>query len=684
MTLQVADWVIPLFFLAALVLLVRFRRQLQAEDKESYTYIGAGLVLLALVSVSRVYFVDGYFSGIPFLSDALFYRITSWIVIIIGATLIVSGMATWLPIARHLRTDNDRKIKRLELVKQLEQLISLDYRPDELLKNTLVHMVEQLDLVQGVVYRYSAARGEAILTGVFPSAGSGLVAASLLKLTQAEAQEISDGSATEIVERVQAALGISAAPHVAVPIIVDLHLAGFFLLWPSRETPLSPDQNAVLKLAADVLARKISLERARVEANYYHRLASLQRGLERISSSGNKDSEAISALLREVRTALNADLVAMWIVSKGEDFFTRYSIGEAGSLLLEKGLPVPAGYYELKETKDNHPILLNSAPGGPAGVRALLGGEFDCGIAAPVLDTVERSVMLVLGARGDMALTPAATRLLKSHMDAIRRVTATALGVNRPVRVDRSLLRLNRIWSSFQRTGDLTELFQHTAQLLTRVLPVDVVRISTTDLAGQYLTSQALGGSNDLDRMTPPNGRMIRSLMPCHEKAIRSGRIVSAVAGEPNGLLVPAESTQLLNADLCFLAVVPIPAAHGANGVISLGQVEGSGSFGLDRQQLLLARTAAQGLGFALATADRSSGLFQDGRSSEPEDLRNDFALRSRVKSSLSGIFGSVELLKAQQESPDPQMNRYLTIIDRSARRINEYIDPQEINSTFK
>ena len=50
---------------------------------------------------------------------------------------------------------------------------------------------------------------------------------------------------------------------------------------------------------------------------------------------------------------------------------------------------------------------------------------------------------------------------------------------------------------------------------------------------------------------------------------------------------------------------------------------------------------------------------------------------RSRIKSSLSGILGSLELLKTSDKPTEENLDRCLSIIDKSARRISEYVSAE-------
>ena len=47
--------------------------------------------------------------------------------------------------------------------------------------------------------------------------------------------------------------------------------------------------------------------------------------------------------------------------------------------------------------------------------------------------------------------------------------------------------------------------------------------------------------------------------------------------------------------------------------------------------------------------------------------------VKSRIKSALTGIMGSIEILKSKTEKGETDASRYIDIIDRSAQKINDY-----------
>ena len=69
---QMPDMIFSLFFLLALILVARFKKQISSVDRSSYRYLSGGIVILTFMSLARVYSNQGVFKSIQFLSEPLF------------------------------------------------------------------------------------------------------------------------------------------------------------------------------------------------------------------------------------------------------------------------------------------------------------------------------------------------------------------------------------------------------------------------------------------------------------------------------------------------------------------------------------------------------------------------------------------------------------------------------------
>ena len=104
------DFAGAVVFLLALIAVSRFSRYITAQDREAYNHVVTGLVILAIISLSKIYSDAGLFSRAPFVSEPLFFQLLFWIGIITGLAFLISGVTNWVPLSRSYRKYNrDRK-----------------------------------------------------------------------------------------------------------------------------------------------------------------------------------------------------------------------------------------------------------------------------------------------------------------------------------------------------------------------------------------------------------------------------------------------------------------------------------------------------------------------------------------------------------------------------------------------
>ena len=95
-----ASIALTVFLALALLLVHRLRREIADENRESYLNILRGLITVVAAAAITVVRDFGYLQSVPFLGQALFFDLSYWILTIVGSVQVISGVATWLPIAR--------------------------------------------------------------------------------------------------------------------------------------------------------------------------------------------------------------------------------------------------------------------------------------------------------------------------------------------------------------------------------------------------------------------------------------------------------------------------------------------------------------------------------------------------------------------------------------------------------
>ena len=134
MSLPIVPWLLALIFIFALILTTRLKSLIRSISKPSYQNLTAGLLLLSLFSLGKVYHELGTMATIPFVSEATFFQLIYGIGMISGAVFVLGAVAEFLPLSRKHRKYDNVRMGRIELIKQIEQLVGVENRLDYLLK----------------------------------------------------------------------------------------------------------------------------------------------------------------------------------------------------------------------------------------------------------------------------------------------------------------------------------------------------------------------------------------------------------------------------------------------------------------------------------------------------------------------------------------------------------------------
>jgi len=665
-----ADLAVTLLLLCALVLIAKFKDQIRADDKESYRYISGGLVILTLVALSRVYSALGVFDQIAFVSDPLFYRLLSWIGIITGATFLVSGISHWFPLARANRKYNRKLIQRLELLKRLEQLVRVEGRLASVLSKSLEYMVDLYDFSLGAVYGFSPKTS---VTGFVSASGDSDAVLDDLRRIRFDEGLLQCGSdenraaAPGCIGRLPSGLN---PPTLMLPLVADGRVLGLFLLWTHKDDRCQDEARVNLKIAVDIIARQIALDS--------HRLADdkrLKQQLWRDSVAGALDhrkniGEIVTGLARTVTELVPADLLSMIITD--ERSARRLSVGENGTLLNEKISDVQTlGGYISRVLKTGLPEVIDD-------VETKVGIDFDqllarsgvrSWVAMPLKQGGKVKGVFVVASRQPGRYSAEDKELIRSIAPLLQNVvTEEIYHVDISVR-ERSVKVVDAFLADVARGYHLQKLFERAADLLSTELKCSCVRVSTFDYDGAFLSSRALAVQHTVQPTTPHDGHMVLSLMPYHRLVRDTGRMMLINQENTDKKISEAEAHQAFSADVKSALLVPVKVGDRVPALIGLADTRTWNRYQYRDADLSLVTSIASVLAVAIGfNLRRPAGADYRTESDAPGDAR----LRSRVRSSLSGIMGSLEVIRSQRQPTGETLTRYLSIIDRSARRINE------------
>ena len=676
MGLPFLDLLVALFFLLSLVVVARFRNEIRIHDAESYRFLSGGLTVLAIVALTRIYGGIGLFATIPFLSDPLFFKVISWIGIIMGATFVVSGVSTWLPLARVSHQMGLALVQRLELIKRVEQLVMVETRLPEVLCTTLDYMVELDGLSMGVVYSCPADTSKATLLSTSGPTAPEVAALHQIECTEDDFLRCDEMESSDTLNITRKLTPLMSPPTLVLPLIGGDRVYGAFLLWSSTKGLSNENEMRVnLKIAVDVIARKLDLDSHRTEAAIGNQSRRFQQDLDDTIDPTLELKENFVAMARLISSHLHVEHVSLAIRS-GNGLVRRLTIGMGRTVLDEVGLDLRAENSHVGHVFESGETTLianlEEATFLPISDLAVAGGIRSV-LAMPVTHRGHRQAVLTIGSREIDAFD-------QRHQQALLSVMPTLSDLVLADEHSRTLREVQRRFSVVEgflhEVGvmqDLQTAFQQAADLILSEIDCSMVRIATYNHDGVFLRSRAFAHDKTVRPTAPQDGHMIMSLMPLHRQVRDRGQIL-LIGAEEDQSFMAAESSQAFFGEVQSAMLVPITVGNQVLAVIGVAKAHRSDLHRHRRIDILLARSIAGALSLAIqAELNRGPARKRD-ENDQPKTSLPASRLRGQVNSSLSGILGSLEMIKAQQKPSDPELDKYLSIIDKSAHRIHEYV----------
>ncbi|MBN1213714.1 MAG: hypothetical protein JXA92_14165 [candidate division Zixibacteria bacterium] len=680
------DWHMPnmifsVFFLLALILVARFKKQISSVDKSSYRYLSGGIVILTFMSLARVYSNLGFFKEIPFLSEPLFYQLVSWIGVITGITFVISGVSSWLPLAQNFKKDNVEKVRQLDFIKKIEQLVNFESRADKIFESALDYMVEHFEMKRGLAFKLSPSRGQ-----LFPVASKGEAALSIgktdaIRFNPEGWRHFLDGVKLENSGVLTGLPEIAGQPDVVLPVVVNDKPVGFFALWCDQTCVCSREERLNMKIAADIIARKIQNEQMNHREEF---IRSREKLISELRASVSPDKilkENLKVVYRVLKSSLPVDYLELVVVNHDTSKMNRFSIGGNETVLEERNINLPEDHeiiYSVlndarlriiddlsRVARDERDILLKYN-----GMQSLL--------AVPLMGDRRVVGVLTAGSVQTACYRRRHSELVNYSLPVLNELVKDEKNREQITVRERRIVLMNRFVNEIERHTGMQSIFDRAATLIYDELKTTLVRIATVENRGETLNPRSFRVQPSVTDFKPERKQMILAMMPYHKLVIKSGRQVMVNQLATGEKMSSAEARIVLNSDLKTALLVPVKLRERVFAVITLAERRAWDRFRYSHLDVLFVNGIAMVLSMALQlSAARQNAASSQNRLKDLEQYGGqnawDDGFKTRIKSALSGIMGSVEILKSQPpQTSDTGRTRYLDIIDRSARKINE------------
>ncbi|MFQ5499422.1 MAG: hypothetical protein ACE5FH_07095, partial [Candidatus Zixiibacteriota bacterium] len=308
-------------------------------------------------------------------------------------------------------------------------------------------------------------------------------------------------------------------------------------------------------------------------------------------------------------------------------------------------------------------------------------------VIIPILDG--KTVLGLYGVGTDLAprFDKRAMMMLEGVWPCLSAFALSALSADGwPRRSSRSIMT-KRLAGMIANGVSQDEVFKTAAAILQSELRASIVRVSTFDSDGAFLTSRALSCRNAFVANTPERGHMILSLMSVHREAGDSSVPILFDQRSESLKLSEAEATHSLNDEVGHGVLVPMIHSGRTVGVISIGRQQSSHERAIGEDDLMFAESVAELLGQTFPSRrwsdpGRSDRALQSP-STQPATDSDYGNLRTTVRTSLASILGSLEAIRLEGDTEIDRLSQHLAVIDRSARYLDDCIRQVEIDTVI-
>lgn len=650
------DIAVGVILLLAIVAIEKSRCRIIAVSRRGYFSMVSGMLLIFITAAIRVTSELNVSTPLSVFSESIVYDLVCAIVAIAGITLLVGGATRIIAtITRRLYTERNSST-HLGVVRKVEQLTNVEHRLDRLLVFALDTFVTDCALDGGEVVKISPRSGISRLVGAVGTPAP----------VRSEAARSVDPD--------------SSVGRVEIPIIVHGINVARMSFWGPDDLTAGSSMAQSMRAVAGIIAQKIKRDELQLRLQFHTEKELIRNNLERELSGHLEPQAAITALGGALRTHLGGELVTVLWFQPEKRQMSRFTSSDSG-LLTEHGLAMA------EESSIGGWIL---AHGSPVLITDALDSTMtalDISLAAAGIQSVvavpltadHRSIgALILGSTAPAMYTQRHLQFATDCASSATRLLQVLESEKRIERQERTLEKRLRRISAPLHAFATSEYFEDTANLIGREFGWDMVRISVTDSHDTFLQSLAFAGRDIGTAIVPADGTLVLAIMNRHARVMKTGIPLKLFAEGDKANVSRLELDHILGQSCLSAEIRPIASGNKIVGLLTLGRMGAVGGELSSVDDAFLALIEAN---LALAIESRNTILNPAMSASISRVVtanRSERDLRNRLRSSLTGILGSLELIKSETGDLRHDRAKYLEIIDKSARRMQQYLETPE------
>lgn len=587
--MNTVDAMMPVLFLAALFLTRAARPALINVDLPGYRKLSAGISLLAGLSVINLYVKLHLITTAVGLIDSSAIEFIGWSGALLGVSLAASGVSSSMPLIRRHRQRQEAPGRNFEFLERVQEMaddetVSLD----GLLSRSIRDMAATFNVESYAVFTFSQ-RARNISLSIVDCSDDATASqfcdladfdkAAFLSLVQGDGVSLTQTFLTNKVCSVR-------YPDQMIPIKVQGLAAGYYIFWDGKregaQESTSETANALLN-AAEIVSRRIERDRLKLKADTMSSWTSLISRLNKQGRTNGSVSEMLPALHSGLSELIRVDTTIVVVLDLSSKKLNRFSVGKTGSVLLERNLAIPSANNATptkehdtgRVTIDN----LGKANGTAETRRKLLAPYMSRGSLSSYGITINHNTIALVGYYSERmaAFTQYDQEMLFSLCSLIGEAVARE-SIHTGIRgTDSGVSSLRQLITGLSAVSGSQVELQSIASFLLRNNNIGAARISMLD-GPEFLQSKALACRNFRSEVLPAGGTQVLSLMPGHQRTIKTGKPVLIGQKGAVDFCSLAEATQMLDSSVLSALICPIQIEGEIAGTLTLMSEDATGA----------------------------------------------------------------------------------------------------------
>ncbi|HEX2896469.1 MAG TPA: hypothetical protein VHP63_00270, partial [candidate division Zixibacteria bacterium] len=434
----------------------------------------------------------------------------------------------------------------------------------------------------------------------------------------------------------------------------------------------------ILSAIADGIRERIRAQKLRLSAEFTMMCEKGAQSLRSRILAVETISERMAVLNSELHEAMPLDYLSIGLLGN-DKINRRLSIGNSGTVLNELGVNIKSSNsYVYQVIESNQALVIPDISRNQSvdftdlrtlkGLKSLLAIPLNSGIRAGVLTAASNKP----GVYGTTDQT-----FLMAVRSSVEIILNQMIHEEELFAVSEREKALAKFASELSSLKSITDIFKCAAFVIKKTVDCQIVRMSTVDESGRFMSSQFLTNDSKSQCRTNEHAHLVLSMLHWHHTAFANRRTIMVNCSDGETGMKNIESMQVFAPGVKRAVIVPVQNSDRIIGLISLADDKVMSVSELTHSNTLFVESIASLTALAIESiSDKKDALTEFSIFAKDEIIESGHRrnVRGQLRSSLTGILGSLEMVRSKVSNDRIVRDRFLNIIDKSARKMSEYL----------